>query len=72
MTVQNIKDAAAGLQRLTLHLSNGAQISVPHTDYLLFAPPVAGEIIIVVEATGRFHIIDAAQVVEVTLDRQEA
>ena len=45
---------------------------VPHTDYLLFAPPIAGEVFIVVDATGRFHIIDAAQVVDVTLERQEA
>ncbi len=72
MTVKNIKDWAAKSKPLTINLSNGSQLMVPHTDYLLFAPPIAGEVFIVVDATGRFHIIDAAQVVDVTLERQEA
>jgi hypothetical protein len=71
MTVKNIKDAAARHKPLTINLSNGDQLTVPHTDYLLFAPPVAGEVFIVVDATGRIHIIDAAQVVDITMERQE-
>ena len=72
MTIQNIKDAAARHKPLTINLSNGDRLTVAHTDYLLFAPPVAGEVFIVVDAGGRFRIIDAAQVVDVTLERQEA
>jgi len=72
MTVQNLKDAAAGHKSLTINLSNGHQLAVPHTDFMLFLPAVAGEVFIVVDETGRIHFIDAAQVVDVTMERQAA
>lgn len=68
MTIQAIRDAVQRHAPITLKLSSGEQIIVPHQDFLFFAPPVAGQVIIAVEATGRFHILDATQIIGITVE----
>ena len=71
MTVKNIKGLVTKFPVL-INLSDGRQLSVGHTDYLLYLPPISGEVVIVVEKTGQVHMVDAAQIVDVTFERQEA
>jgi len=50
---------------LKIHLSDGRMLKVPHLDYLLFLPPVAGDIFIVVDRGGAFHIVNVKLVTDV-------
>lgn len=66
MTIESVKDAANRAKPVTVCMSNGDKWTVPHEDYLFFPPSVAGGVFILVEASGRFHILDASQVVDVS------
>jgi hypothetical protein len=69
MTIQVLKDAVARNQPLVLKLSNGERLTVPDADFIFFGPPVAEPMFIVVDTNGRFHHVNAKQVVAIELNK---
>ncbi len=69
MNIQTIKENVTHQCPLTLRLSNGDQVLIPHTDFIMFPPPMV-DTILVVDGLSRIHIIDTWQVVDMVFTKK--
>ncbi len=70
MNIQTIRENVASQCPLTLRLSNGDQVLIPHTDFIMFPPPMV-DTILVVDSLSRIHIIDTWQVVDMVFAKNK-
>ena len=66
MTINQLKTSIYEFRPFTIRLTNGNYIHIPHRDFVLFLPSVAGNNIIVVSQDGGVHLIDTEHIVELS------
>ena len=65
MKILELKKLMYPFTPFILHLSDGAEYPINHTDYIFFPPPPAENKIIIVDLTGGIHLINTEQIVEI-------